>query len=248
VQKCIVLADDSKASIMYIGLLLKRLGFKLLPAKNGVEALSIIKSNTVDLVMLDVHMNTLDGITALRHIKSDDSISHLPVIMISSDISPETIKECRDLGCIDYIKKPVKVDLLHDSIQSAFFSQGKYGRKHIRTACNKKVVVQFDGKQYHLYAETIGEGGLYVRIENPFPIDSDVIVSLHPEDVKQRHYKGKIIYSKNEHGDFSIMSPGMAIQFVDLSQQDIDEQRDYLKTLLTKDIFEELGDRMILEA
>ncbi|MGC2062164.1 MAG: response regulator [Thermodesulfovibrionales bacterium] len=245
-QKKIVLADDNKTFLMYIGLLLKRLGFQILTARNGLDALRVIKLDAVDLVMLDVHMDTLDGIAALRLIKSDDRISHLPVIMISTDASPETIKACRDLGCIDYLQKPIKVDLLHDTIQGAFFADG-HGRKHIRTACNKKVSVQFGGKQHRLYAEVFGEGGIYVRTENPFPPGSDVVVSLHLEDAKERHYKGTIIYTKNDFGDFSRMSPGMAIQFVDLSHRDIHELSDFTKILLAEDIFEGNGGRTILE-
>lgn len=246
--KKIVLADDNRTFLMHIGLLLKRLGFQLLIATNGVEALSLLKSETADLVILEVHMDTLDGITTLRHIKSGDLTSHLPVIMISADKTPKTIKACRDHGCIDYLLKPVNVDRLHQSIQNAFFAQGGYGRKHIRTGCNKKVVVQYDGKQHHLFTEMIGEGGMYVRTENPFPVGSAVVVSLQLEGEKQRQYTGKIIYTKKEFGDFSKMSPGMAIQFMNLSPQDSNELHDFLKTLLTGDIIEEVGDRKILEA
>ena len=246
-KKKIVLADDNKTFLMYIGLLLKRLGFQLLTAKNGLEALRVLKSTSADLVMLDVHMDTLDGITALRHIKADESTAHLPVIMISTDMSPETIKACTDLGCFDYLQKPVKVDLLHDAIHRSFLNRGNHGRKHIRTTCNQKVAVTFGGKQHHFYAETFAEGGVYVRTENPFPPGSEVVVSVHLENGEQRQYKGVIVYTKNEFGDFSSTSPGMAIQFLDLSQKDILELSDYMKILVAGDIFEEQGEKRILE-
>jgi CheY-like chemotaxis protein/Tfp pilus assembly protein PilZ len=247
VKKNILLADDNKTFLMYIGLLLKRLGFQLLTAKNGLDALRLLKSNSADLVLLDVHMDTLDGITALRHIKSDDKTAHLPVIMISTDMSPETIKTCTDLGCLDYLQKPIKVDLLHDAIHRSFLVQGRPGRKHIRTICNKKVVVTFGNKQHNFYAETFAEGGIYVRTEYPFPTGSDVTVSVQLEDGRHRHYKGKVVYAINEFSDSSSTSPGMAIQFLGLSQDDNIELFNYMKTLLAGDIFEEQGEKKILE-
>lgn len=247
VQKKILLADDNKTFLMYIGLLLKRLGFQLLTARNGLDALKVLKTTSIDLVILDVHMETLDGITTLRHIKSNALTAHVPVIMLSTDMSPETITACKDLGCFDYMQKPVKVDLLHDAIQRSFFDFSGYGRKHIRTACNEKVIVDFSGKKHSLYAEMCSGGGLYVRSEDPIPTGSDVVVSLHLGNGEQRHYKGKVIYTKNEFGDFSAMSPGMAIQFTELSQQDELELNDYIKTLVAADIFEEQGEIKILE-
>ncbi len=249
-QKKILLADDNKTFVMYIGLLLRRLGFQLLTARNGLDALRILKSGPVDLVLLDVCMDTLDGITALRYIKSDDATAGLPVIMISTDISPETIKTCKDLGCFDYLQKPVKVDLLHDAIQRSIDVrqfQGRQNRKHIRTTCNKKVMVDCGGRQQHLYAETFSVGGIYVRTDDPVAPGSEVVVSLHLDNGKERHYKGRIVYTKDDFYNSSATSPGMAIQFTELSEQDCLELNNYIKTLAAADIFEELADKKILE-
>ncbi len=210
------------------------------------EALRLIRSNSVDLVMLNVYVPTLDGVAALRLIKSDSSTSHLPVIMVSQDKSPETIKACQDLGCIDFLPKPVKVDQLHAAIQKAFFLQGGPCRRHIRASCSRKIIVEFQGNQLHYYTETFSEGGIYVRTENPLPPGSEVVVSLDLDDGKRR-YKGKIIYIKNEVGDFSSLSPGMAIQFVELSPQDNLELNTFMKVLIAGDILDEQGDDKFLE-
>jgi CheY-like chemotaxis protein len=246
VPKTIVLADDSKTFLMYMGLLLKRLGFGLLTSRNGQEALRLIKSNPVDLVMLNVYMPTLDGVAALRLIKSDNSICRLPVIMVSTDESPETIKECQDLGCIAFLPKPVKVDQLHAAIQKSFFLQGGHCRRHIRASCSKKIMVECQGNQRHYYTETFSEGGVYVRTENPLPVGSDAVVSVDFDDGKRR-YKGKVIYVKKEVGDFSTLSPGMAIQFMELSTQDNLELNSFMKGLVAGDILDEQGDDKFLE-
>jgi CheY-like chemotaxis protein/Tfp pilus assembly protein PilZ len=247
VRKTIVLADDSKTFLMYMGLLLKRLGFDLLTSRNGQEALRLIKSNPVDLVMLNVYMPTLDGIATLRLIKSDNGIADLPVIMVSADTSPETIKACQDLGCIDFLPKPIKVDQLHEAIQKSFFLQGGHYRKHIRASCIRKITVEFRGDRLQYYTETFSEGGVYVRTENPLPVGSDVAMTLVLDDGERRRYKGKVIYVKKEVGDFSTLSPGMAIQFTELSTHDNLKLKSFMKGLIAGDILGEQGDYTYLE-
>ena len=245
-QKKIILVDDNKTFLMYVGLLLKRFGMQVLPVQNGLEALKIIKAQPPDLIMLDVHMDMFDGIATLRNIKADRNITNIPVIMISTDMSPETVNNCKELGCSDYLPKPIKVDKLHDSIQRVFFAgSGTPVRKHIRTACNKKVWVSYKGVKYDLYAEMLSEGGVYVRKEEPLPIGSDVDVTLHLEDVKTRQFKGKVIYTKETFGDFSSLSPGMAIEFFGLSEQERQDMHDYLNTMIAGDILAEQQNKVI---
>ena len=242
----IVLADASKASLMYLGLLLKRLGIKVMPVQNGLKALKMIKMHSPDLVILNVHLDEVDGISTLRHIKEDMDIAQIPVIMISMDMSPETVNTCKALGCIAYLAKPLKVDNLHESIQRAFFA-GSSGpiRKYIRTAYHEKISVYSNGIKYDLYTEMLSEGGVYVRKEEPLPIGSDVIVTLHLESAKKLQIKGKVIYTKETCGDLSNLSPGMAIQFYGLSEKEQEDMNNYLKTLVAGDILEEQQEKVL---
>ena len=244
-KKKIILADDNNTFLMYVGLLLKRFGIQVFPVRNGLEALKMIKATQPDLIMLDVHMDTFDGIAALRHIKTDREITQIPVIMISKDMSPETVNRCKGLGCSDYLSKPIKVDKLHEAIQKAFFAgSGSPIRKHIRTAYKIKISVYSDGIKYDLYTEMLSEGGAYVRKKEPLPIGSDVDVTLHLESAKTLQFKGKVIYTKETFGDCSTLSPGMAIQFYGLSEQEHEDMNNYLKTLVAGDILEEQQEKV----
>ncbi len=238
-QKKIILADDNKTFLMYVGLLLRRFGFQVLQAMNGLEALRVARTTPADLFMLDVHMDTLDGISGLRQIKADSGLSHIPVIMISTDMSQETIALCRELGCFDYLPKPIKVDMLHDAVQRSFFSPSRPNRRHIRTTFNKKVAVIYEDKTYEFYAETLSEGGVYVRTEKPLPVGSDVWVVLHLDSNLSKRFRGKVIYAKEQFGDLSNVSPGMGIQFNELSHQEYREMNNFLKSLVAGDILDE---------
>lgn len=113
----VIVADDNRNSLMHIGLLLKRLGYNVVPAKNGLEVLRLLKFVEPDVVMLDVGMETVDGMAVLKSIKENVQTSDIPVIMVSGDSSAETIRQCKELGCIDYITKPVSSDKLHNALE-----------------------------------------------------------------------------------------------------------------------------------
>ena len=77
-------------------------------AKNGQEALDIIRQGGQELMFLDLTMPVLDGYQTLEAIKKDD----LPimVIVVSGDIQPEARERVKKLGAIDFVKKPVDKD------------------------------------------------------------------------------------------------------------------------------------------
>ena len=63
-KKTVLVADDSETFVMYFSLLLKRLGFDVIPAENGLEAVKLIKVTEPNLVMLDIRLPGMDGIIA----------------------------------------------------------------------------------------------------------------------------------------------------------------------------------------
>ncbi len=69
------------------------------------------------MILLDIGMETMDGITVLEAVKKDTQTSHIPVIMVSGDNSRETIKKCTRLGCVGYLAKPVNADKLREALE-----------------------------------------------------------------------------------------------------------------------------------
>jgi CheY-like chemotaxis protein len=242
--KKIIIADDNKTFLMYLGLLLKRLEFQVMPAENGFEVLRLARLAEADVILLDIHMTGLDGFAVLRHIKEDAETSHIPVIMLSADASAETGEKCRQLGCFDYLKKPMRVNELHDSLQRCFFSEKGTNRKHLRVSFNKKVILTHKGTAYELYTETLSEGGIYVRKENPFPVGSEVVVQCSLGERGSVRMKGNVIYTKKLFGDFLTLPPGMAIAFNGLSPEEGKALKGYIEDLMAKDIFESQGEEL----
>src|SRR5512140_3092109 len=112
-----------------------------MPAESGLEVLRLLKLSSADLVILDVHMKVMDGLTALRAIKEDKHTSQVPVIMVSHDSDRETIDKCNAMGCYDYLTKPLKIAELHESLQRCFFAHSGTSRKYLRIPFKGKVVL-----------------------------------------------------------------------------------------------------------
>jgi CheY-like chemotaxis protein len=237
-MKKIIIADDNKTFLMYLGLLLRRFDLKVMPAENGLEVLRLLKLSKADLVILDVHMKVMDGFTALRHIKEDKQTSHLPIIMVSYDSASETIDKCRELGCFDYLTKPLKIDRLHESLQRCFFLRKGTNRRYLRVPFNREVVLSHNGTEYGLYAETLSEGGIYVIKEEPLPVGSEVVVKCSLGEQGEIRATGNVIYTKKLFGDFLTLPPGMAIKFREISDDDARAIKFCIEDLMAKAIFD----------
>lgn len=81
-------------------------------AKNGRQALDLLRERPFDLVMLDIEMPELDGYGVLEELKSDMGLRHIPVIMISSIDDMDSVVRCIELGAEDYLPKPFNPTLL----------------------------------------------------------------------------------------------------------------------------------------
>jgi len=244
-EKKIVIVDDSQTFLMYVGLLLKRLNYRIIPACNGVECLKLLKLTGPDAILLDLHMLPLDGLKILQHIKDDRQTSSIPIVMVSNDASPESVRKCMDLGAYDYLTKPIKIDRLHNVLQECLFGYKGTNRKHLREKFIRKLSVYCMGKDYEYYTETLSEGGIYLRTRDPFTIGTEVDITLRLDETHSLQVKGAVIYTKKIHEDFMNLPPGMAIQFKGLSDGDKQMLKSYVQDLLAKDILESQEERVI---
>ena len=116
-QFSILIADDDQEIANYI---MSELGdkYKFTHAPNGKEALKMLLTSSYDLVISDVMMPEMDGITLLRRIKENPNISQLPVIMLTSKAAVENKLEGLKSGADAYIAKPFNMDELHIQIDN----------------------------------------------------------------------------------------------------------------------------------
>lgn len=244
-EKKIVLVDDSQTFLMYVGLLLKRLKYKIITASDGVECLKLLKLTEPDALLLDLYMPALDGLKVLQHVKQDRQTASIPVIMVSNDGSPDVVRKCRELGAYDYLTKPLKIDRLHDVLERCFFGHKGTNRGHLREKFIRKLPVSCRDREYEYYAETLSEGGIYLRTREPFPIGTDLEITLRLDEGLSLKVKGMVIYTKKIEEDFMNVPPGMAVQFRGLTPREAQLLKGYVTDLLAKDILESQEERVI---
>jgi len=247
-RKKVLIADDNKTFLMYMAILLKRMGFSVILAENGIETIKLIKVMQPDLVLLDCMMPEMDGISVLRYIKSDKQTSNISIVMVSADSSKETIKKSENFDSCGYLIKPVEIDALHEILQNCIFRPMGFVRRHPRIPFVEKVSIVHEGLSYELYAETLSEGGIYIRKKNPLPVGSELEISLLLNTDKSIFLKGTVIYVKGLYADLYRVPPGMAVEFKDVPNDAVIILRKYIKEHLAKDIWEDQEEAVVVKA
>lgn len=77
-----------------------------MPATSGRAALAFLEKRLPDLIVLDIHMEGMDGLELCRRIKENRQTSEIPVIFVTAETAPEVITAGFDAGCCDYVPKP----------------------------------------------------------------------------------------------------------------------------------------------
>lgn len=113
----LLLVEDNEELLYLMEKILSR-QYHVLVAKNGLEALDIIKDNEIDIIISDVMMPEMDGLELCRNIKSNLETSHIPVILLTAKNTAEDRIECYNAGADGYISKPFELKILEARINN----------------------------------------------------------------------------------------------------------------------------------
>lgn len=113
----ILLAEDNAANMATLSAYLKNRGFQVMLAQDGTEAIVLTEAHHPDLILMDVQMPKVDGLSAIRQIRANPAIAHIPIIALTALAMPHDRENCIDAGATEYLTKPVKLRLLVEVIQ-----------------------------------------------------------------------------------------------------------------------------------
>jgi len=105
----ILIVDDSPAMRRVVRRIVEIAGVDVgnyLEAGNGIEALALLHSDWVDLVMTDINMPDMDGTQLLVEVRNDPMLASIPVLVVSTDRSEARVKQMMSLGADGYVSKP----------------------------------------------------------------------------------------------------------------------------------------------
>lgn len=113
----ILVVDDSALVRLYYGDILEKAGFEVVQAINGLEAIEKALADRFDLLIVDVNMPKMDGLSFLRELRrSAGPAAHLPAIVISTEAGTEDVSGARAVGANFYLVKPVAEDVLRTHV------------------------------------------------------------------------------------------------------------------------------------
>jgi chemosensory pili system protein ChpA (sensor histidine kinase/response regulator) len=112
-----LVVDDSITVRRVTQRLLERNGMRVLTAKDGVDAVSLLQENMPDIILLDIEMPRMDGYEVAAHVRNDARLKHIPIVMITSRVSEKHRARAIELGVDDYLGKPYQESQLLDAIE-----------------------------------------------------------------------------------------------------------------------------------
>ncbi len=119
-QYRVLLAEDSKVNQMVIEALLNKSGLEVDVVENGLQTLDALRKSSYDLVLLDIQMPEMDGLTVTKIIRdpASDIVQHnIPIIAVTAHAMQSNRTECLEAGMNDFITKPIKIQPLLETIK-----------------------------------------------------------------------------------------------------------------------------------
>jgi chemosensory pili system protein ChpA (sensor histidine kinase/response regulator) len=112
----IMVVDDSITVRKVTTRLLERNGYKVLTARDGVDAMGQLQETLPDVMLLDIEMPRMDGFELATHMRNDERLQHVPIIMITSRTGEKHRQRAQQIGVNDYLGKPYQESALLESI------------------------------------------------------------------------------------------------------------------------------------
>jgi len=165
----ILLVDDEASILSVLSVLLKAEGYEVIPVDNGEKAMELIKSTPFDLMISDIRMRPVDGITLLKSAR--ELRPSMSVLMITGYGTIETAVEALKYGAFDYITKPFKVDELLITVQRAI----EYN-KTINENIDLKAQLNSKYRLENIIAESRSMRNVCEMIERVAPTDATVLI------------------------------------------------------------------------
>jgi adenylate cyclase len=156
----ILVVDDVADNVEILRTRLASLGYEVIVAEDGEQALARVRDELPDLVLLDIMMPRIDGLEVVRRLKADASLPFIPVILVTAKASPKDVITGLDAGGDDYLTKPIdhgalvarvramlRIKALHDEVQD--LNRGLEAKVKAQVAELERVARRDDGLGNH---------------------------------------------------------------------------------------------------
>jgi len=124
-DKKVLIVDDDIKNIFVLSSALQEHDMYISHAKNGQEALDFLKENNdINIVLMDIMMPVMDGYEAMKRIRKDETLKHIPIIAVTAKAMQKDIQDAFDSGANDYLTKPIDLEKL-GSMMAMWINKGQ---------------------------------------------------------------------------------------------------------------------------
>ena len=125
ISPLILLAEDNEANIATFSCYLEAKGYRILLAIDGQQAIDLAKAEHPDLILMDIQMPVMDGLTAIKQICLDPNLADIPIIALTALAMAGDRDRCLEAGANEYLSKPIKLKALADTIRNILKNRNK---------------------------------------------------------------------------------------------------------------------------
>jgi CheY-like chemotaxis protein len=212
-NEIILLVDDVQMFIEIEKEYLQHSPVEILTAKDGLEALQVIRDKRPDLVFMDIHMPNMDGIACCRAIKSDASLVNITVVMVTAKGNEDEQNNAFSAGCDQFITKPLDRDYFLSVARSFIPSINRRG-KRLQILINATCGI--NNESFPCTIHDLGIGGAFVACEH-FAIPKSIIqLTFTLPDGAMIECQGRIAWVSR---DSSVKPIGFGVQFALLTSR-----------------------------
>jgi two-component system, chemotaxis family, chemotaxis protein CheY len=117
VSKTILTIDDSRMMREMLLMVLKKAGFNVVQAEDGKQGLDMLAQSKPDVIITDINMPVMDGYGFIEGARRDEHHRATPILVLSTESSPEKKQRAREAGATGWIVKPFQADTLLDVVR-----------------------------------------------------------------------------------------------------------------------------------
>lgn len=114
--KKILVVEDNDLNMKLVRSLLKREGYDIFEAKNAESGIQLAREHHPDLILMDIQLPGMDGLSATRIINTDDGLKEIPTVALTSFAMQEDKEKALDAGCVGHISKPIDTRTFSETI------------------------------------------------------------------------------------------------------------------------------------
>lgn len=216
----ILLVDDAKIFLDIQKDFLRYSPVQIVTAYNGIEALERARQKRPDLVVMDVSMPHLDGVSCCKAIKAEPALYATPIILVSTNSGHDDIASYQNAGCCAVLHKPLQ---RREFLNKLYAFLPVIERREPRVSCAMPVTVETDTGTFTGVCHDIARNGLYVVTDHDVKSACEIVLSfrLPNWDNSVTIARSRIAWRNSGGGNAKKGLPkGFGVEFLEISGED----------------------------